>query len=49
MQYIISNIEINLSNPINKYWFSKHKKQLIKNNIGFIQCVLTDAINKKKN
>lgn len=42
-----SNIQFNLSKPINKYWYSKHKKQLIRNNTNFIKCVLADAINRK--
>jgi hypothetical protein len=49
MTYIIDGIEFNLSNPINKYWYSKFKKSLIKDQTNnFIKIVLTDAKNKNK-
>jgi len=48
MSYIIDNIAFDLSNPINKYWYSKFKKDLMKNRVYYIKKVLEDAKNKRK-
>jgi hypothetical protein len=43
----IDGIEFNLSNPINKHWYSKCKKSLIKND-PLLTSVINDAKNKNK-
>jgi hypothetical protein len=48
MTYIIDEIEFDLSKPINKYWYSKFKKAILKNQIDYIKSVLSDAKNKNK-
>ena len=48
MSYQVDGIVFDLSNPISKFWFSKHKKQLTKNNLEYIKDVLEDARNKKQ-
>jgi hypothetical protein len=48
MKYIIDGIEFDLSRPINKYWYSKFKKSMLKDEIDYIRRVLTDAKNKNK-
>jgi len=46
--YTIDDVQFNLSNPIDKYWYSKHKNMIMKNNIDMIKTVLDDVKNKKK-
>jgi len=48
MTYIIDDIQFDLSNPINKYWYSKFKKSILKNQINYIKNIICDAKNKNK-
>ena len=48
MSWLINNTEINLSIPINKYWYSKHKKQLLKKCTALIEYVINDAKSNRK-
>lgn len=48
MKYIIEEIEFDLSRPVNKWWYSKFKKDLLKNRTEFIEEVISDAKNKKQ-
>jgi hypothetical protein len=48
MKYIIDGIEFDLSRPINKFWYSKFKKLMLKNEIEYIQRILEDTRDKNK-
>jgi hypothetical protein len=48
MTYIIDGIKFDLSKPINKYWYSKFKKSILKNKTDYILIVLSDVKNKNK-
>lgn len=47
MSYQINDVSLNLSNPIDKYWYSKHKNNIKRNNVDFISSVIDDAKNGK--
>ena len=48
MSYIIDKIKFHLSNPINKYWYAKYKKRLLKGYTQYFTQILSDAKNKRK-
>ena len=47
MSYTVENTIFTISNPMNKYWYSKYKKDLCKDKTEFIKTLLNDAYDKK--
>lgn len=44
MSYCIDSVQFDLTQPVNKYWFSKYKKSLLKNQTAYLKRVIDDAV-----